>query len=43
MTNYFKIVRKYSGRRRFELKKRLRGEENLLARMISLARGGQWA
>jgi hypothetical protein len=38
----FRLIRNYAGKRRFRLKKKLKGEENLLARIINVARGGQW-
>lgn len=41
--NYnFKIVKGYSGKRRFSLKKKLKGEENLLTKIINVARGRSW-
>jgi hypothetical protein len=42
MAYRFKIVRGYSGKRRFSLKKKPGGEENLLAKIINIARGGPW-
>jgi hypothetical protein len=39
----FKIAKSYVGKKRFVLKKKLKGEENLLARIISLARGAPWS
>ncbi len=42
-SNYnFKIVKNYLGKRRFSLKKKLKGEENLLTKIINVARGGSW-
>ncbi|MEW6329753.1 MAG: hypothetical protein AB1468_06615 [Candidatus Micrarchaeota archaeon] len=39
----FKIVKKYAGQKRFSLRKKLREEENLLGKIINLARGAPWS
>jgi hypothetical protein len=38
----FRLVKGYSGKRRFRLRKKPKNDENLLAKIISLARGGKW-
>ena len=43
MKYHFRLARNYSGKRRFRLGKKLKGEENLLTRIINVARGEQWS